>query len=49
MKILAFLTFAAATLPAHAVTNIGVSIGINAPGQATTVAFRGSPPPPLSS
>jgi lipopolysaccharide/colanic/teichoic acid biosynthesis glycosyltransferase len=23
--------------------------GINAPGQATTAAFRGSPPPPLSS
>ena len=33
MKILATLTLAAAMLPAHAVTNIGVSIGINAPGQ----------------
>ena len=34
MKTLAILTLAAAAvLPAHAVTNIGVSIGINAPGQ----------------
>jgi hypothetical protein len=34
MKILAILTLAAAAvLPAHAGTNIGVTIGINAPGQ----------------
>ena len=34
MKTLAILTLAAAAvLPAHAATNVGVSIGINAPGQ----------------
>ena len=33
IKILATLTLAAAMLPAHAVTNIGVLIGINARGQ----------------
>ena len=47
MKILAFLTFAAATLPAHAVTNIGVSIGINAPGQYGRINIDNYPQPTL--
>ena len=47
MKILASLTLAAAMLPAHAVTNIGVSIGINAPGQYGRINIDNHPQPML--
>ena len=47
MKILATLTLAAAMLPAHAVTNIGVSIGINAPGQYGRINIDNYPQPVL--
>ena len=47
MKILAILTFVAAALPAHAVTNIGVSIGINAPGQYGRIDINNYPQPVL--
>ncbi len=47
MKILASLTLAAALLPAHAVTNIGVSIGINAPGQYGRIDINNYPQPLL--
>ena len=44
MKTLAILTLAAAAvLPAHAATNIGVSIGINAPGQYGRIDFDNYP------
>ena len=45
---LALLTLAAAAvLPAHAATNIGVSIGINAPGQYGRVDINNYPQPVL--
>jgi hypothetical protein len=48
MKTLALLTLAAATLlPAHAATNIGVSIGINAPGQYGRIDINNYPQPVL--
>ena len=47
MKILAILTLVAAALPAHAVTNIGVSIGINAPGQYGRIDINNYPTPLL--
>jgi len=47
MKILAILTLAAAALPAHAGTNIGVSIGINAPGQYGRIDINNYPQPVL--
>lgn len=50
MKILATLTLAAAAavvLPAHAVTNVGVSIGINAPGQYGRIDIDNYPQPML--
>ena len=48
MKILALLTLAAAAvLPAHAATNIGVSIGINAPGQYGRIDINNYPQPVL--
>ncbi len=48
MKILATLTLAAAAvLPAHAVTNVGISIGINAPGQYGRVDIDNYPQPVL--
>ena len=50
MKTLAILTLAAATaaaLPVHAVTNIGVSIGINAPGQYGRIDINNYPQPRL--
>ena len=44
MKTLALLTLAAtAMLPAHAATNIGVSIGINAPGQYGRIDINNYP------
>ena len=44
MKILAILTLAsAALLPAHASTNVGVTIGINAPGQYGRIDFDNYP------
>ncbi len=44
MKTLALLTLAAATLlPVHAATNIGVSIGINAPGQYGRIDINNYP------
>ena len=44
MKTLAILTLAvAAVLPAHAATNIGVTIGINAPGQYGRIDFDNYP------
>lgn len=44
MKILAILTLAvAAMLPAHAGTNIGVTIGINAPGQYGRIDINNYP------
>jgi hypothetical protein len=50
MKTLAILTLAAAAaLPAHAVTNIGVSIGINAPGQYGRIDIDNYPQPALVS
>lgn len=51
MKTLALLTLATAAvviLPAHAVTNIGVSIGINAPGQYGRIDIDNYPQPRLS-
>ena len=48
MKTLALLTLAAAavvSLPAHAVTNIGVTIGINAPGQYGRINIDNYPQP----
>ena len=50
MKTLISLTFAAAAAaaaPAHAVTNIGVSIGINAPGQYGRIDIDNYPQPRL--
>ena len=48
MKTLALLTLAvAALLPAHATTNIGVSIGINAPGQYGRIDINNYPQPRL--
>jgi hypothetical protein len=48
MKLLVTLTLAAAAvLPAHAATNIGVSIGINAPGQYGRVDIDNYPQPVL--
>lgn len=48
MKTLALLTLAAAALlPAHAVTNIGISIGINAPGQYGRIDINNYPQPRL--
>lgn len=49
MKIFAILTLAAAAavLPAHAATNIGVSIGINAPGQYGRIDINNYPQPVL--
>ena len=50
MKTLAILTLAAATaaaLPVHALTNIGVSIGINAPGQYGRIDINNYPQPRL--
>ncbi len=48
MKFLALLTLAAVgTLPAHAATNVGVSIGINAPGQYGRVDINNYPAPML--
>jgi hypothetical protein len=47
MKILAILTLAAAALPGHAGTNIGVSIGINAPGQYGRIDINNYPQPVL--
>lgn len=51
MKTLALLTLAAAAavLPAHAATNIGVSIGINAPGQYGRIDINNYPEPVLVS
>ena len=50
MKILATLTLiAAAVLPVHAATNIGVSIGINAPGQYGRIDIDNYPQPVLVS
>lgn len=48
MKILVTLSLAAAAvLPAHAVTNVGVSIGINAPGQYGRIDIDNYPQPVL--
>jgi hypothetical protein len=48
MKTLAILTLAAAAvLPAHAATSIGVSIGINAPGQYGRIDINNYPQPVL--
>jgi len=48
MKTLAILTLAAAAaLPAHAATNVGVSIGINAPGQYGRIDINNYPQPLL--
>jgi hypothetical protein len=48
MKRLALLTFAAvALLPAHAATNVGISIGINAPGQYGRIDIDNYPQPVL--
>ena len=48
MKTLAILALAAAAvLPAHAATNIGVSIGINAPGQYGRIDIDNYPQPVL--
>jgi hypothetical protein len=49
MKPLALLTLAAAALvlPAHAGTNIGISIGINAPGQYGRIDIDNYPQPRL--
>jgi len=48
MKTLAILTLAAAAvLPAYAGTNIGVSIGINAPGQYGRIDIDNYPQPVL--
>ena len=46
MKTLAILTLvAAAALPTHAATNIGLSIGINAPGQYGRIDINNYPQP----
>jgi len=48
MKTLALLTLAAAAvLPVHAATNIGVSIGINSPGQYGRIDIDNYPQPRL--
>ena len=47
MKILALLILAAAALPTSAATNIGVSIGINAPGQYGRIDINNYPQPVL--
>jgi hypothetical protein len=48
MKTLAFLTLAAAAvLPVHAATNVGISIGINAPGQYGRIDINNYPQPVL--
>jgi hypothetical protein len=48
MKILASLTLiAAAVLPVHAATSVGVSIGINAPGQYGRIDIGNYPQPEL--
>ena len=48
MKTLAILTLAtAAVLPVHAATSIGVSIGINAPGQYGRIDINNYPQPML--
>ena len=48
MKTLALLTLAAATvLPVHAATNVGISIGINAPGQYGRIDINNYPQPVL--
>ncbi len=48
MKTLACLTLAAAALvPAHAETNVGISIGINAPGQYGRIDINNYPQPVL--
>jgi len=48
MKRLAFLTLAAAAvLPAHAETSVGISIGINAPGQYGRIDINNYPQPQL--
>ncbi len=49
MKIVTLLILAAAVLPAHAATNIGVSIGINAPGQYGRIDISNYPQPVLIS
>lgn len=49
MKTLAILTLAAAAaFPAYAATNIGVSIGINAPGQYGRIDINNYPQPVLT-
>jgi len=48
MKTLTFLCLAmAAALPVHAATNVGVSIGINAPGQYGRIDVNNYPQPVL--
>jgi hypothetical protein len=48
MKILAILTLTGAIMmPAHAGTNIGISIGINAPGQYGRIDINNYPQPVL--
>ena len=48
MKTLAILTLsAAAALPAYAATNVGVSIGINSPGQYGRIDINNYPQPVL--
>ena len=47
MKTLAILTLAAAVLPVQAVPNIGVSIGINAPGHYGRIDINDFPQPRL--
>lgn len=48
MKRLALLTLAlAAVLPAHAQTNVGVSIGIHQPGVYGRIDIGSFPPPPV--
>ena len=48
MKTLALLTLAAAAvLPAHAATSVGISIGINAPGQYGRIDINNYPQPVL--
>jgi hypothetical protein len=45
--ILALAATAAAALPAHAATNVGISIGINAPGQYGRIDINNYPQPML--
>jgi hypothetical protein len=48
MKTLALLTLAtAAVLPVHAATSVGISIGINAPGQYGRIDINNYPQPVL--